>query len=224
MKKNTPIDDNCGLDHAVTPSAALRTHLRQRQRFHVLMACSITLASTVSAFVGGIDMGDAVVASDGSVTVPINQTGGQYSGDLFTDAKLTALMNSGINYGNLAVPTDQTVDVQYPIPSGQTIQSYISSAISTCTGIIDDYAHNRMFSYWQGSGTSGGIAIFNRFTGAKIIDATAAAIVATTANQPTSATIPSARRSGDRMGSRIARPARRTALCCARSVRTISLS
>lgn len=186
--ENNSVTDAWFLDDAVTPSAAVEngppgTQVVFYGMFHLA-------GKTVTVFACGIDLGDYVVSATGTVTVPINQTGGQYQSSLFTDTVLSGFINSGNTYGNFGVPTNQTVSVYNPSPSNFNIQSYISSLITTTTGIVDDLPHNRLFSYWTGSGTSGGIAIFNRNTGAKIIDAYASTIMATTANQTTSNTIP----------------------------------
>lgn len=175
------------LDDAVTPSAAVENSTNTQVTFYGMPHL---VGKTVQVFAAGLDLGDYTVAANGSVTVPINAApGGQYESSLFTDTLLTQLMNSGENYGSLAVPTNQTVAVQNPVPANFNIQSYIGS-ITNVNSIIDDFEHNRVFSTLAGSGSSGGINVFNRSTGVQLVSATAGAIMATTANQPTSNTIP----------------------------------
>ncbi len=186
--ENNTIYQSWFVDDAVTPSAAVEngppgTQVTLYGMFHLA-------GKTVSVMAGGVDMGDYVVAADGTVVIPINQLNGQQASALFTDAYLTALFNNGVNYGSLAVPTNQTVSVQYPGPAGQTIQSYLSSTVPVCNGIIDDFAGNRMFSTHAGATSSDGIAVFNRFTGALKIQRSAVSIMTSTANQVTSNSIP----------------------------------
>lgn len=185
--ENNAITDSWFLDDAVTPSAAVEngppgTTVTFYGMFHLA-------GKTVSVFAAGLDLGDYVVSATGTVTVPINQAGGQQASALFTDAVLAGFLNSGNTYGNIGVPLNQTVSVYNPSPGNFSIQSYIGS-VTGVNSIIDDFAHNQMISTLNGSGSSGGINIFNRNTGVQKISATAGTIMATTNYQPSSSTIP----------------------------------
>lgn len=160
--ENNTIYDAWFLDDALTPSAMTEntgaTTLTFYGYYHLV-------GKTVSGWIAGIDAGDATVAADGSVQFPVNA-----AGSLLTDAALDAAANSGENFGGLGVYLDRTVNVQYPTLSGNSVQSYIATL--QASAYIDDYAHNRVYSICAGSGTSGSIAIFNRLTGAKILERT----------------------------------------------------
>jgi hypothetical protein len=95
-------------------------------------------------------------------------------------------MNSGEDFGGLAVPINQSVAVKYPVGSGNTIQSYVPSIISDLTDFIDDYAHNQMITYKIGSNSTSGISIYNRLTGAIIREANAPTIFSGTSYQTSS--------------------------------------
>lgn len=177
------ITDAWFLDDAVTPSAAVENGPPGTQI--VFYGMYHLAGKTVTVWSGGVDVGDYTVSASGTVTVPVNQVG-----SIFNDTLLASLTSSSVGYGALAVPLSQTVNVYNPVPGSMSIQSYISATITSTSGIIDDFDHNQMISYWQGTGSSGGIAIFNRKTGVQTIAATAGTIMGTTQNQTASNTLP----------------------------------
>ncbi len=150
-------------DDALTPSAMQEntglTQLTCYGYYHLA-------GKTVDGWIAGVDAGQAVVDAAGTVTFPVNA-----AGSLLTDARINTAMNSGEDYGGLGTYLDRTVNIQYPTLSGASIQSY--NSVSAAGGYIDDYKGNRVFAIHDGVGTTGRITVFNRLTGAKILEKTA---------------------------------------------------
>lgn len=165
-------DENSGLydawfcDDALTPSA-----MSENVGLNTLTCYGYyhLAGKTVDGWIAGIDAGQAVVAADGSVQFPVNA-----AGSLLTDAALNTAINSGEDYGGLGVYLDRTVNVSYPVLSGNSVQSYI--ATNAANGYVDDPANNRIYSIATGVGTTASIAIFDRLTGQKILERTQADI------------------------------------------------
>lgn len=154
--ENNIITDAWFVDDGLTPSAAQEnsgaTSITFYGYYHLI-------GKTVSGWIGGVDAGDAVVQSDGSVSYPINA-----AGSLLTDAYLSGL-SSTTNFDGLGTYLDRTVNVQYPVGSGNLIQSYV--ATNTPNTFMDDYFNNRVFSIKRGASGTSSIAMFNRLTGVK---------------------------------------------------------
>ena len=148
------------LDDAVTPIAAVESGNTIQ-----FFGMEYLVGKLVTVWAGGLDLGDFTVAADGSVTVPINA-----AGSLFTDAFMAALNASGEDFGDLGVFINRTVNVQYPVGSGNLIQSYLMTQAPD--GFVDDYANNQVYAVKRGGGATCALAIFNRLTGVKKLERT----------------------------------------------------
>lgn len=101
------------------------------------------VGSTITAFIGGLDCGDYVVQSNGSITVPFAPT--NTFQPLFTLAYLNSITGQGCNQVNLIS------NVAYTTPAFLTqpaVQSYMNASLSggnEWCGAIDS-ANNRIFS------------------------------------------------------------------------------
>jgi uncharacterized protein YqkB len=182
-EKNT-ITDAWFLDDAVTPTAAVENSAATSINFYGM---TYLAGFTVSAWAGGLDLGDYVVAADGSITVPINSA---TNAPLFTDAYLTALAASGEDFGGLGVFLNRSVTVLQPTPAITSIQSYIPTTVATNNSwVADDYEANETYTVKEGVTTAGAIEVFNRFTGARLRGTNASTLFPGTIFEPSSSTI-----------------------------------
>lgn len=163
--ETSTINDAWFLDDAVTPVAAVEATNGSTVTFYG----AIYLAGfTVQVWAGGLDLGDYVVAADGSITVPLGSSSTTFPGlSLFTDAYLVQLENSGENFGGLGVILNRSVTVPYPATPGKTVQEQFPDAGVTHTPGFwaENYDTQETMQIGAGSASTDGMTICDRITG-----------------------------------------------------------
>ena len=104
------------LDGAVTPSSAIVSGSNV-----IFYGLGYIAGKTVTAWIGGVDVGDYAVAADGTLTIPIDGSANGSGGSLFLVSLLAAL--NGGNYGTLNLSVTVT-------PPGKGFYSPTGTAIN----------------------------------------------------------------------------------------------
>ena len=177
MDQTAPITASWFVDDSVTPSGLSDT-----------TGTGVTIfglwhlnGKTVSAVIGGLDCGDYLVTS-GSIFVPYQSDPGK----LFTLLYVQQLSASGVDFGDLAVPLDQSISVtpaQNPTP--QIIQEF-QFPNSNVTGgnsgpLLVDWPDAKGYLFSADANT-GGIRQINLVSGQEIMDKTMFQIFGSNAN------------------------------------------
>ncbi len=140
------------------------------------------VGKTVSASIGGYDVGDFVVAADGSITVPLAGNSTTFPAQAaLTDAYITSFLNAPP--GPLAAPVNQDILVTYPAVSQPYVQVYLDKSVVTgATDSVDacnDWQHSELYLFSSGNASTNGINVFDRYSGVRKRSITATALFAT---------------------------------------------
>lgn len=129
---------------------------------------------TVQVWGAGLDLGDFLVAADGTIDIPIGSANG-----LFTDAYLATLTAQG-GFGDVGVFVNKPPTGTVPDPFAHGVFEY-APTLPTVTGnsttvALPDFDNNRAFFIKAGNGSSDGVRAFNLATGAQQAEKAAATL------------------------------------------------
>lgn len=172
--ETTPLINSWFLDDAAPPSSVV-TNETTTPGTATLFGYNHLIGKTVSVVAGGLDLGDYLVAADGSIQVPLGATAPQNAGTgvglglpLFTPAFLSAFTNLPPSIFSVQVARTQTVT--HASATSQFIQTFHDTSIVTGANIdkiysLSDYQRNEFHTPVLGNTSpSAGWIVYNRQT------------------------------------------------------------